>query len=103
MSNKKEIFWRIGLAYLCLILFAVAILWKVFYIQNVQGSYYRSLADSITTKYVSVPAERGNIYSWDGRLLATSLPRFEVRMDLRADGLTKDFFRENIDSLSLCL
>ncbi|HYV92251.1 MAG TPA: penicillin-binding protein [Chitinophagales bacterium] len=103
MSNKKEIFWRIGLAYLMLILLGVGILWQVFYIQNVQGNYYRALADSITTKYAPVAAERGNIYSVDGRLLATSLPSFEIRMDMKADGLTKELFRKNIDSLSLCM
>lgn len=103
MSNKKDIFWRIGLAYLMLILLSMGIIWQVFYIQNVKGSYYRSLADSITTKYVPVAAERGNIYSADGRLLATSLPGFEIRMDMRADGLTKELFRQHIDSLSLCM
>lgn len=103
MSNKKEIFWRIGLAYLMLILLGIGIISQVFYIQNVKGSYYRSLADSITTKYATVAAERGNIYSTDGRLLATSLPSFELRMDMKADGLTKDVFRKNIDSLSLCM
>jgi len=100
MSTKKEIYWRIGLAYLCLLLFAAGILWQVFYIQNVKGSYYRSLIDSIVTKYESVPAERGNIYSADGRLLATSLPGFEIRMDMKADGLTNDVFNRGIDSLS---
>src|SRR5256885_1216247 len=103
MSNKKDIFWRIGLAYLMLILLGIGIIAQIFYIQNVKGSYYRSLADSITTKYSPVAAERGNIYSADGRLLATSLPSFEIRMDMKADGLTKDLFRQNIDSLSLCM
>lgn len=103
MSVKKDIFWRIGLAYLCMMLLGIAIAWKVFYIQNVEGTHYRAMADSITTKYVPVPAERGNIYSADGRLLATSLPSFEVRMDMKADGLTNDVFHQNIDSLSLSM
>ena len=103
MGVKKDIFWRIGLAYMTLILLGIAIVWKVFYIQNVQGDHYRAMEDSITTKYIPVPAERGNIYSYDGRLLATSLPSFEIRMDLKADGLTNEIFRSNIDSLSLSL
>jgi cell division protein FtsI (penicillin-binding protein 3) len=103
MSNKKDIFWRIGLAYFMLMLLGIGILAQVIYIQNVKGSYYRAMADSITTKYAQVPAERGNIYSSDGRLLATSLPSFEIRMDMRADGLTKDLFNQHIDSLSLCM
>jgi cell division protein FtsI (penicillin-binding protein 3) len=103
MSAKRDIYWRIGLAYLFLMLFGAGIIWQVFYIQNVRGSYYRSLIDSIVTKYEPVAAERGNIYSADGRLLATSLPMFDIRMDMKADGLTKEIFSAGIDSLCLCL
>lgn len=103
MNAKRDIYWRIGLAYLALMLFGGGIIWQVFYIQNVKGAYYRSLIDSIVTKYEPVAAERGNIYSADGRLLATSLPSFDVRMDMKADGLTKEIFSAGIDSLSLLL
>ncbi len=103
MSVKKDIFWRIGLAYLFMILLGVAVAWKVFYIQSVEGPRYRSMADSITTRYMPVLADRGNIYSHDGRLLATSLPNFEVRMDMRADGLTNEIFQQGIDSLAACM
>lgn len=103
MNIKKDITWRIGLAYLCTILFGAAILWKIFYIQNIQGNYYRSLSDSLIFRYAETPGERGNIYSNDGQLLATSLPRFEIRMDMRAEGLTNGLFKKSIDSLSLCL
>ncbi|MEO6166080.1 MAG: penicillin-binding protein [Chitinophagales bacterium] len=103
MSIKKDIFWRIGLAYLFMMLLGVAIAWKVFYIQNVEGHRYRSMADSITTRYMPVLAERGNIYSYDGRLLATSLPNFEIRMDMKADGLTNEVFHKGIDSLALAM
>lgn len=103
MNIKKDIFWRIGLAYLFMMLLGIAIAWKVFYIQNVEGQRYRSMADSITTKYMPVLAERGNIYSFDGRLLATSLPNFEIRMDMKADGLTNEVFHKGIDSLALLM
>lgn len=103
MSTKKDIFWRIGLAYLTLMCLGAAIAWKVFYIQTVEGQRYRSMADSITTRYMPVLAERGNIYSHDGRLLATSLPDFEVRMDMKADGLTNEIFQKGVDSLAICM
>lgn len=74
MSIKKDIIWRIGLAYLFMMLLGIAIAWKVFYIQTVEGQRYRSMADSISTRYMPVLAERGNIYSEDGRMLATSCP-----------------------------
>ena len=103
MSIKKDIIWRIGLAYLFMMLLGIAIAWKVFYIQTVEGQRYRSMADSISTRYMPVLAERGNIYSEDGRMLATSLPSFEIRMDMRADGLTNEIFFKHIDSLALSM
>lgn len=103
MSIKKDIFWRIGLAYLFMMVLGIAIAWKVFYIQTVEGQRYRSMADSISTRYLPVAAERGNIYAEDGRMLATSLPNFEIRMDMKADGLTNEIFYKNVDSLALSM
>ena len=36
-------------------------------------------------------------------LLATSVPQYDVRMDMRAEGLTDALFTGHIDSLSWCL
>jgi cell division protein FtsI (penicillin-binding protein 3) len=103
---KKDILWRV---YLCLIgmaLFGVAILAKVFYIQQVKGNYWRSMADSLHTGYVALDAERGTIYSEEGRMLSTSIPYFDIRIDFAADGLRDKngkVFKENLDSLALSL
>lgn len=99
-GTKKDIFWRIAIAYFAVVLFGFAITYKVFKTQNIEGNYWRSLSDSLTTRVESVEAERGNIYTADGRLLATSLPVFEIRMDLMAQGLDKKSFFENVNKLS---
>lgn len=100
MTIKQDIFWRIAVAFFFLVVMSVAIVWKIFSIQFIQGKEWRSMADSLTIKSQPVAAERGNIYSADGHLLATSLPYFDVRMDMHADGLTDDIFRGHIDSLA---
>ena len=51
----------------------------------------------------NVQPDRGHIYSDDGRLLATSVPEYEVHMDMRAEGLTEKMFFSGVDSLSLGL
>ncbi len=102
-ERNKLSHWRIGLAAFLIALLGMAIVWRLLQIQYVHGAYYRSLLDSLTTRYVHVPAERGNIYSADGALLATSVPLFTIRMDLRADGLTKHVFRAGVDSLAALL
>lgn len=69
-------------------------------IQTVEGEYWRNLADSTTLSYVPIDAERGNILSSDGRLLATSLPFYEVRFDINTDALTDDIFNAHRKELA---
>lgn len=59
------------------------------------------MADSLSTRFANVEAARGNIYSVDGSLLATSVPEYEIRMDMLAGGIEKDdVFFEKVDSLA---
>jgi cell division protein FtsI (penicillin-binding protein 3) len=82
---------------------AIAILGRVFQLQNIQGDKWRKLSDSLTTKLVNVAAIRGNIYSSDGSLLATSLPEYELRFDLMAEKVTDEIFNSKVDSLAYSL
>ena len=82
---------------------AVGILGRVFQLQNIQGEKWRKLSDSLTTKLVNVAAIRGNIYSSDGSLLATSLPEYELRFDLMAEKVTDEIFNSKVDSLAYSL
>lgn len=106
MEVKKDILWRVYVCFLGMVIFGLVILSKVFIIQEIQGKYWRSMADSLHTRYFTIEAARGNIYSDNGSMLCTSIPYFNIRMDMETDGLRdKDgkLFRENLDSLSICL
>jgi cell division protein FtsI (penicillin-binding protein 3) len=103
---KKDILWRVYLGFILLALVGVFIIGKAAYIQQVQGSYWRSMSDSLHQKIIELDAERGTIYSEDGSMLSTSIPQFDIYIDFAADGLREKKgkrFRENLDSLSLCL
>ncbi len=100
-NKKKDVLWRVWLSFFGLALFACAILGKAFYTQSFEGEYWKSQADSATIFRKVLEPERGNIYSEDGRLLATSLPYFEIRLDLRSSDSTSKLFKENIDSISI--
>jgi cell division protein FtsI (penicillin-binding protein 3) len=89
-----------------MVLICAAVLGRVFFIQQVQGKYWRALSDSLHQKYVDLSAERGTIYSEDGNMLSTSVPFFNIYIDFDADGLREKNgkrFKENLDSLSICL
>jgi cell division protein FtsI (penicillin-binding protein 3) len=61
--------------------FAIAVVFKICSIQYLDGDKYRSLAQKRTIKNVEIPANRGNVYSADGSLLATSIPKYDIRLD----------------------
>ncbi len=106
MDVKRDILWRVYLSYILVILACVAILGKAFYIQQVQGKYWRGLSDSLHQRIVDIPAARGTIYSEDGQMLSTNIPQFDIYIDFRVEPLHEKngkMFRENIDSLSICL
>ncbi|MEM9680827.1 MAG: penicillin-binding protein 2, partial [Bacteroidota bacterium] len=61
--------------------FALAVVFKLCSIQFIQGDKYRDLAIKRTVKDFPIPASRGNVYSADGSLLATSIPKYDIRID----------------------
>ena len=100
MNIKSNILFRIYLIGGLCSLFGVAVLGKVYHIQTYKQGYWKSLADSLTTNYFDVKAERGNIYSADDKLLATSVPYFELHIDFASKAMTNEIFKKNVDSLA---
>lgn len=103
MSLKKEILTRIAVVYVFFVLLGLGIIAKIIYIQFVEGHKWRAKAKVITYKDIIVTPNRGDICAADGRVLATSIPYFDLRMDLLAGGVTDSVFNANIDSLAICL
>ncbi len=87
MEIKKDILWRVYLCYLGIVVISFLIIGRAFYIQGVQGSYWRSMSDSLHQRIVPLDAERGTVYSEDGEMLSTSIPFFNLYIDFAADGL----------------
>lgn len=106
MDVKKDILWRVYLCFIGIVLLSVFVIGKAFYIQQVQGAYWKSLSDSLHLEYRALDADRGTIYSEDGSMLSTSIPFFDIHIDFLADGLREKEgkrFKENIDSLAIGL
>ena len=96
--EDKNISYRIYLVAFFLFIMAVAIAVKLTNIQWVEGDYYRKLAKERTVKNFVIPANKGNIYSADGSLLATSIPNYEIRFDAVAP--KTEVFEKNIKQLA---
>jgi len=101
LNIRTDILVRVYLAFGLIVLLAIAVLYQLFSVQVVEGAKWRAMAKKYSTKFVNVEAARGNIYSVDGSLLATSVPEYEVRIDLMAGGIESDkVFFEKVDSLA---
>ena len=81
MNIKKSILWRVVLCLAAVMIYAVWVAIKMFSIQVSEGDRWLSLSDSAVIKKQEISPTRGNIYSDDGSLLATSMPSYEVRFD----------------------
>lgn len=78
--------------------FALAVVFKLCTIQFVDGDKYRAMAQKRSIKAFEIPANRGNVYSADGSLLATSIPKYDVGID--AVTSSNKNFEKYIKSLS---
>lgn len=96
--EDKNISYRIYLVAFAIFVMAIFIAIKLTNIQWVEGEYYRKLAKERTVKNFVIPANKGNVYSADGSLLATSIPNYTIRFDAVAP--KKEDFEKNVKPLA---
>lgn len=102
MAIKDDITWRTIVVYGAIILFGFLILAKAVIVMTVEGKKWRSMATAnVPAKPIAIAPNRGDIWASDGRILATSVPFYELRFDPLA--VNKKVFQEGIDSLAHCL
>ncbi len=103
MSKHKELLIRVYITMFGFGMCALLLSFQAVKIGVIEGERWRAKGDSLWLSQFPVAAERGDILSSDGSLLATSVPSFELRMDTRAEGLTEKAFMSGIDSLAYLL
>ncbi len=99
--EKKNILNRLYLLASVMFLFAIAIMYKLVEIQFIDGDFYRKKAEERTVRNFEITANRGNVYTADGSLLATSVSQFDIRMD--AVTVSDENFKQDIKGLSKSL
>ena len=97
-ATDKSILTRLYFVAGALVLFAGAVLFKLVSIQMVDGEKYMALAETRTTRMFTIAPNRGNLYSDDGSLLATSVSKYTIRFD--AVTVSDTDFKENVKPLS---
>ena len=101
MNIKKEILFRVKIAFAFIILVSLAITYSIFDLQFKEGDFWQSKSENINFKFDKIKASRGNILSDDGSILASSLPFYKVAIDPSI--VSQPLLDNNIDSLALLL
>lgn len=99
-DTKKDILWRVYLVYFSVLVFGFIIIGKIIYIQFKEGPKLSELAQTQELKVFELEANRGNILDRKGRLLATSVPIFDIRFDVSSPHITNSMFNSKVDSIA---
>lgn len=109
-NDRRDILLRFGIVYVIILAVAAAIVFKIIDIQYLERPIWMKLASRLTQADREAPANRGNIFAADGELLASTLPKYYLYMDMRSDALhdtlknhKKPLFYEKVDSLAMAL
>jgi len=97
-TEKTHIIDRLGWVVLLLVLSFFVLAIRVGYIQSVEGAYYKKISTQRTIKTDTIFANRGNIYATGGDLLATTMSKYTVRLDMVS--IKNKIFEDHINALS---
>lgn len=100
MEKRDEIIWRGALVYFIIGLLAVALLIRILILQYVQRTKWEDMSEKFVFKTAEMPANRGDILTSDGRLLASSVPYYTIYMDTRSSGMSSATWSTGINGLS---
>ncbi len=104
-KKNKGILGRYGLIVSILMLFSVMIIFSAGKIMfSSEGRKWREVGEKETVirDRVILP-KRGNIYTYDDKLLASTEPIYSIYMDFWADGIQKDTLTKYVGDLSVAL
>lgn len=99
ITISKDIRFRIYFLFLMVFIVALAIVMRIGQIQFIQGDMWKEKSKEQSTKYFDVAAIRGNVYSDNRSLLATSVPIYDIYWDSKV--VDKKLFLSKVDSLAL--
>jgi cell division protein FtsI (penicillin-binding protein 3) len=103
MSAKKDIIWRVKLVYWLVLLLGVLVVGRVVTLQIfTEKDEIEALSKQVVRESVIEPI-RGDICARDGRVMATSVPYYEVGWDPNCGPITDKVFKQNVDSIAICL
>ncbi len=94
----NDILLRVRWLYVVFLVVAAGIVARIVWVQyGPMGDGLRAMAQEVTFERFPLPASRGDILARDGRVLATTIPEYDIHMDF---GVVADSFPRVADSLA---
>ena len=100
MNERTAILSRMFMVFGLVILIPCAIVLQLLRVNFIEGDELRQLWSDQAIDYISIPAQRGNIYDADGSLLATNSVAYKVAIDPKFRGLTRGEIKELSSTLA---
>ncbi len=100
MNLKKDISIRLALIFSFVVLTALVIILRIFFLQFVEDKRWKKNLIKYQYKSEEIITNRGDICADDGRILATSALYYDIRMDLGSAPLADTTFINNVEALA---
>lgn len=99
---KKEIYNRSMWLYVCFVIMALGFVARVLQLQySEEGTALRNESKNIkNVEHRMLKARRGDILTYDNKVLASTIPLYHVYMDFRSNGLDSAKFNANVKPLA---
>ena len=105
-DEQRNTVWRFAIIFILITIGFIAVLGKIITVQTIERDRWMEVADKQVPTNKPIKATRGNILDCHGKLLASSMPQYNIYMDTRVEALhaKKDsLYRLYIDSLCIDL
>ena len=102
MKNTSEIASRTWIVFALMAFIALAIFVRIIWIQTVDANKWSEFVKAKQEEIKDIEPTRGQIFSTDGSLLATSVPVYNLYWDSQANIDDEEFNRE-LDTLCINL
>lgn len=102
-ENVRHTILRFALVFISIALLFVVVLFRVIKLQTVERDKWLGLVEKREDNQRTKRAIRGNIYDCEGRLLASSVPQYNIYMDTRVEALHMnggELFWSHVDSIA---
>lgn len=99
-DSTNKIYIKSSVLLLVVFLVMVVVLVRATQIYTKEGAEWTRLSETMQTSYVDIEPQRGDIFSHDGKVLASSMPKYYLSLDFQAGGFKEAILRDSLPKMA---